>query len=168
MRTKAAFSFFGILAIGLVLLVNADAFFVITTLLILSVTSKSLKQLFIVNFASDETYERFISGARVMQTKRDVLLSRAIIFCLNALFILFFVYTFFIATSSVLKIMAIIITVAWSYDVLKTIGNIVAPKDPDSSWSWRDSLSEIFMWLHNITSIVFTVILFTVKFPIFA
>lgn len=158
----------GLMGTVAALLINPDAFFVITMLLIIMVSSKSLKQLFILNFASDAAYEKYISEARPPSTKKELFLSRTVIFCLNALFVLFFVYAFLTTTSILIKIISAVITATWSYDILKTLANILSPKSSDSNWTWKDNLAETYMWLQNIASIVFTVVLFAARFPIFS
>ena len=170
MRTKPAFTLFCLSSPIAALLINSDAFFIIMTLLILAVSSKSLKQLFILNFASDKAYEKYITKTtKAPCSNKELLLSRAIIFSLNALVVLFFIYTFFITKNIMLRITAASITAIWMFDIFKTIGSIYSAKtSEESAWNWRDNLTEAFMWLQNISSIIFIVILLALKLPAFA
>ena len=154
-----------VFAPAVVAFVNVDAFFVLTSILILLISSKSLKQLIVANFGSDAMFERmqqenYLKSNNSGSKKLDL----TIVFLLNFLFIIFFVYTYFISGNVFLKIAAIIVSANWVFDLIRTINNSIAFVNPEREWTVRDTLAEVFMWIHNVSTIAFVIIAFGVKF----
>ena len=113
---------------------------------------KSLYTLAVINFASDEGYERFCSS---QSGKRPIFWGQAVI-NFSYVAIIFAFYTIFSELPyGTLKVFPLILAVLWSFDFLKSIL-------PLKSGAYADIVLEALMWIQSIGTVVFTVIYFLI------
>lgn len=121
-------------------------------------------QLYILNFGSDAAFEAMELRALRRQTnEKDRLLNRMMVFLLNLLFIIFFVFTYFAIDNVFLRIAAGITAANWIYDMARTFIPHKAAVN-NEEWTIKDTLAEIFLWFHNILTIAVVAVAFAVKF----
>ena len=145
--------------------VSLDSFFILTSILVVLISAKSLRQLCIVNFGSEEAFAQLEQQnyQRFTPCEKTVKANRMMIFLLNLLFVIFFLYTFFVSDIVFLRIASGLAVTNWIYDMMRTF---MRSQDVDESdeWTFKDTLSEFFLWFHNILTIVVVVAVFAVKF----
>jgi len=146
-------------------LISLESFFVLTSILVLFTSGKSLRQLFILNFRSDEAFAELEQQAFRIQAvdKHTLKVNRMLVFFLNLLLIIFFVYIFLISESIFLRLASGLVATNWIYDMLRTFTRS-NEADDNEEWTLKDTLAEIFLWSHNILTITVVAIAFSVKF----
>jgi|GEM_PF-2756064 len=146
--------------------ISLDSLFVLMSILILLISGKSLRQLYILNFGSDAAFEAMELRALRRQTnEKDRQLNRMMVFLLNLLFIIFFVFTYFAVDNVFLRIAAGITVANWIYDMARSfIPHKATANTNNEEWTFKDTLAEIFMWFHNVLTIAVVAVAFAVKF----
>jgi len=148
-------------------LISVESFFVLTSILVLFTSGQSLRQLFVLNFCSDDAFAEIQQQAYHVQTidENSRKTNRMLVFLLNLLLVIFFIYISFSSHHILLTILAGLVAANWIYDMLKTFTRS-AEIDESKEWTFKDTLSEIFLWIHNILTIAVVTITFAVKFII--
>ena len=168
MLIRSRFSLFMLMVVlpVTIALINIESFFVLTSILILFISGKSLRQLFILNFGSDSAFEALEQQhqQRQMLDEKSRKLNRMMVFLLNLLFIIFFVYIFFISDNIVLRSAAIIAAASWVFDMLRTFAPKKQMIDSNEGWTFKDTLAEVFLWFHNLSTIAVVAVVFAVNF----
>lgn len=148
-----------------VILINPTAFFVLMSLITLAVTGSSLKKLAILNFAPDFYIERCgLPQSQVVMSRKEAALKHTMIFGLHLLLLVFFAYTFLATELIWLKAAAVIVSLCWIIDMVRTKINAVRGGIAEGDWTWKDSVAEFFIWFQNIASILLVIAAFAVKF----
>ncbi len=148
-----------------VILINPTAFFVLMSLITLVVTGSSLKKLAVLNFASDAYVDRCgFMQPQAPVTHKESVLKQAMICGLHLLMLVFFAYTFTATDSVWLKTAAVVVSLCWIVDMIRTGTNFVRGGISESDWTWRDSVAEGFIWFQNISSIGLVIAAFAVMF----
>ena len=166
MVIRSKFSLFMfMLAPVIIAIINIESFFVLTSILILFTSGKSLKRLYIVNFGSDAAFDALEQKyhQRKSLDEQTRQLNRTMIFLLNLLFIIFFVYTYFVGDSVLLRVASLVTVANWIYDMLRTFVPQAKMSD-NSEWTFKDTLAEFFLWFHSILTVLVVVAVFAIKF----
>jgi len=144
-------------------LICFDSFFVLMAVLIFLTVGKSLRYLIVANFGSDKAFEKL---ERQIQERNAIgeprVVNRGMIIALNLLFIGFFIYTYFNSYSLILQALGGVTAISWIYDFLRTFASRQV-KD-SGEWSYKDTLSEIFLWFHNISTIAVVALIVVMRF----
>lgn len=149
----------------MLVLISIDSFFVLMSILILLISGKSLRQLYVLNFGSDAAFEAMeLRASRRQMNEKDRQLNRMMVFLLNLLFIIFFAYTYFAIDNVFIRIAAGITAANWIYDMARTFIPHKVAVDNNEEWTIKDTLAEIFLWFHNILTIAVVAVTFAVKF----
>ena len=169
MATKSRFLLFILMVIlpAAIAWVSVDSFFIITSILMILLCGKSLRQLCILNFGSDEAFAELERQSYQNQAPDEMSrkANKTLVLLLNILFIIFFVYISFISDNIILRFAAGFACANWIYDMLRNI----SPKtnteiSNNESWTIKDTLAEFFLWFHNILTIAVVGFAFAVKF----
>ena len=162
----SAFMLMIVMPMAIALICN-ESFFVLTSILVVFVSAKSLKQLFALNFCSDEAFSELEQQSYRLQVADENArkLNRTIVFLLNLLLIIFFVYICVVSNNIFLRLTSGLVAANWIYDMLRTF---TRDNDVDDSeeWTFKDTLAEIYLWSHNVLTIAVVVFAFIVKFII--
>ncbi len=145
--------------------IDLEAMFVLMSLLILTLCGRSLCDLVVANFATDEFAARYSESNSFAPTcKKDVKVTQAVIFGINILIILYYISALRCGLPPFAMIMGTAVSLGWLFDLGRTLIHYVTPPDIEAEWTLRDTLLEIFMWSHNILNVVFVLVLFTLRF----
>ena len=137
-----------------VVCINLKAFWIATAVLMVYFSVKSLKELIIVNFASDEFYEKYMSG-KGKASSTALVLTDAILVCgAYALIMIMLFISFFLVHSIIMKMFSLILLLIWAFDFHK----VFTKPSEDEDWSYKDTIKEIIMWAQSSLSIIFAVI----------
>jgi len=148
--------FFILLPVGVYTL-SSVAFDFFMCLAIIYVCIKSLRKLFIYNFASDEILDKYEASIKPL-TKDDILARRTINISATILFTVFFAGKYFCLTG-IIKYAALIAAALWLFDLIKIIHTYIAKPDFSEDYTVFDTVLEILMWIQNILSVVITLFL---------
>jgi len=111
-----------------------------------------LKQLVIVNFGSDKAFAKLEQKFQEQNACGESrVVNRAMIILLNLLFIGFFAYTYFNCCSLFLQAAVGVMGISWIYDFLRTFA--ARDEKDNGEWTYKDTLSEIFLWIHNLSTV---------------
>ena len=133
--------------------VDIRAFWVATSFIMLFFSLKSLINLCILNFASDEFYEKHSEKVCEYQSAFSVL-TDAILMCgAYALILIMLFISFFLFKSPMIKGISLILMIMWGYDFYK----VFSKPDEDEDWSIKDTIKEILIWGQGILSVIFTI-----------
>ncbi len=156
MTAKARLTVFAIAVLFpiFVVCVNLKAFWGATAVLMTFFSVGALKELFIVNFASDEFYDKHIKG-KTKEGSEGLILTDAILVCgAYALIMIMLFISSFMLKNHVMKGLSLILLALWALDFHK-----VFSKPPyDEEWSYKDAIKEVVMWAQSSLSIVFAVV----------
>ncbi len=134
--------------------VNIKAFWGMVALLMVFFSVKALKELLIVNFASDAFYEKHINKKEQIGSQA-LLLTDAILVCgAYALIMIMLFMSSFMLQNHIMKLFSFLLLALWGFDFHK----IFAKPGEDEEWSYKDTLKEIVMWAQSSLSILFAVI----------
>ena len=156
MAAKARLTIFAVAVMAPIFIacINLKAFWVATALLMVYFSVKSLKELIIANFASDEFYYRYMSG-KVQSESEAFILTDAILVCgAYALIITMLFMSIFMFEPIFIRAGAVGLLSLWLFDFHKVFSK---PSD-DEEWSIADTVREIIMWTQSIGSVVFTAV----------
>lgn len=149
----------------LIAAIDMDAMFILTSLLILTVCGKSLCDLAVANFASEEFAIQYSAANTLAPTcKKDVQVTQAAVFGINVLIILHCLGSLRGSLPPFAAIMGVVAVSGWLFDLGRTLIHHVSPPDIEAEWTIRDTLLEIFIWSHNILNIVFVFVTLAIKF----
>ncbi|MGE4283281.1 MAG: hypothetical protein AB7G87_06115 [Clostridia bacterium] len=156
---------------AMIIFCNIDAFFLIMSVIIILLSLGSIRTLIISSQAEideeeledeDEDEDGEESFAEVgealgIDARR---LNYGFIIAMNLVIIIYFLYTFFITDILLLKAVAIILIADWIYDLIGVIDNMLnIGKDDidgdDDEFTWKDRLYELYLWMHDIVTIIF-------------
>jgi len=168
MVIKSRFAAFMLMVIAplAIVLISIESFFVLTSILVIFTSGKSLRQLFMLNFRSDEAFFELEQNACRLESLDENArkINRMVVFLLNLLLIVFFIYIFVLSNNIFLRIAAGLVATNWIYDMLRTFTRADQTNDDNEEWTFKDTLAEIFLWSHNISTIVVVAIAFVVMF----
>ena len=146
---------------------NTGAFFVIMSFVLAIVAIVNLKKLLEQENVSPEAsnYEEDlddelndISELLGMNVRK---VSYGFMICMDVMVIIYFIYALMLAQSFLIQTIAIILIADWTYDIITIIDNIINGEKPeDEEMTWKDRVYEFYLWLHNLATIVFIVIVF--------
>lgn len=149
----------------LISLIDIEAMFVLMSLLILTISGRSLCNLIVVNFASDEFAARYMARNTASPVcAKDVRVTQTAVFGINILIILYCLSMLQTQPPVFAAVMAIAAALGWLFDLGRTLVHFVNPPDFEAEWTIRDALLEIFMWFNNILSIALVFVMFAIKF----
>ena len=165
LKSRLAVFMFMVITPLAIALISLESFFVLTSILVIFTSGKSLRQLFILNFCSDEAFWELEQQVYRVQTTDENTrkVNRMVVFLLNILLVIFFVYICFATYNIFLRFASGLVAANWIYDMLRTFtrSNNV---DDSEGWTLKDTLAEIFLWSHNILAIAVVTVAFAVKF----
>lgn len=156
---------------------NADAFFIIMSLILLFMSIGSLNTLMIPQ--ADAYNEEELESEEVEDVLAEIgetigintrKLGYGFIIALDLMIIIYFLYSFLILDVLLLKAIAIVLIADWIYDIVGVIDNMLNNSDysnkeqQDNTCTWKDRLYELYLWGHNITTIGFIIVTFFLKF----
>ncbi len=156
MAVKERLAVLAIAVIAPIFMVCVDirAFWVATSIIMLYFSIKSLKNLCIMNFASDAFYEKHAEKVCEYGSVFTVL-TDAILMCgAYALIMIMLFISFFMFESPLMRGFTALLMGVWAFDFYK----VFSKPDESEDWSIKDTVKEIIMWLQSIGSVVFTVI----------
>ncbi len=159
-RTRSAFGLFVLAVICLFSYCGFIFFEAVVSLCVLYVCSKSLYSLFMYNFASDEALFKYEQRLQLKSgvLSGDIFLIRFKNIFLYTLFIIYFWGAITFAPNRTLKVVSMVLIALWTFDLVKTVwGYFVKPKD--DVFRISDAVFEIVMWIQNILSEIFAVII---------
>lgn len=134
--------------------INIKAFWLGAALLMVFFSAEALTELFILNFASDDFYEKHMSRKN-KPSNTALMLTDAILICgAYALIMIMLFMSFFILESGIMKVFSLILLALWGFDLSK----VLIKPSVDEEWSVKDTVREAIMWLQCVLSIVFAVI----------
>ncbi len=149
----------------IITIIDVNAMFILTSLLILTVCGRSLCSLVVANFASEEYALRYNEQNTFVPTcAKDAKVTQAAIFGINILIILYCIKSIQYQPPIFAIIMAAAVALGWIFDLGRTLVHFVCPPDLDADWTIRDSLLEVFLWVHNILSIALVFVMFAVRY----
>lgn len=149
----------------LITLIDANAMFILMSLLILTVCGRSLCNLVVANFASEEYALHYSEqNTFVPSCAKDAKVTQAAVFGINILIILYCIKSIQCQPPVFAIIMAAVVALGWIFDLGRTLIHFVCPPDLDADWTIRDSLLEVFLWVHNILSIALVLVMFVVRY----
>ena len=130
------------------------AFWIATSLIMLYFSVKSLKNLFVLNFASDAYYEKH--GEKVCEYQSAfAVLTDAILMCgAYALIVIMLFISLFMFKAPTMRGFSALLMVTWAFDFYK----VFSKPDESEEWSIKDTVKEIVMWIQGVGSVVFAVV----------
>ncbi len=156
MTAKARLTVFAVAVLFplFIVCINIKAFWLATAFLMVGFSIGALKELLIVNFASDAFYEKHIAPKSKSDSVALILTDIILICGAYGLILIMLFMSSFILQSYAMKIFALVLLALWAFDFHK-----VFYKEPEAGeWSYKDTLKEIVMWLQSSLSIVFVMI----------
>ena len=157
MLIRSRLALFIVIAIlpAIIALVSINSFFVLTSILVVLICGKSLVKLCIANFGSNKALREMDRRFSEHRTPTEYMRKthRMAVFLLNLLFIFFFIYVCYDCTHTALKIVAALVVANWIYDMLRTFKPQPETEEERKTWTVSNTLSEIFVWVHNILTI---------------
>lgn len=156
MAAKARLTVFAVAVLVPIFMVcvNLKAFWVATAFMMLYFSVKSLKNLIIVNFASDSFYEKHISEGSEFASAFAVLTDAILVCGAYALIMIMLFISFFMLGNPVMKVFSVCLLGLWAFDFHK----VFSKPAEDEEWTSADTLKEAVMWLQSVGSIVFALV----------
>ncbi len=156
MAAKARLTVFAVAVLFPIFIVciNLKAFWTATAILMTFFSAAALKELVIVNFASDAFYEKHMNG-KIQNGTPGLILTDAILVCgAYALIIIMLFISSFMLKNHIMKGFSLLLLGLWAVDFHK----VFAKPQADEQWTYKDTLKEIVMWAQSSLSIIFAVI----------
>ena len=156
MAVKERLAVFAVAVIAPIFMVCFDirAFWIATSLIMVYFSVKSLKNLLILNFASDAFYERHTEKVYEYKSAFAVL-TDAILMCgAYALIMIMLFISFFMFENPLMRGFSVLLMGVWAFDFYK----VFSKPDESEEWSIKDTVKEIVMWIQGVGSVIFTVV----------
>ncbi len=118
----------------------------------------------------DDEYEDLDDELATVSEELGINISKlgyGLIIAINALVIIYFSYTYFLADILLIKAIAIILIANWVYDIIITVDNIINNNKKNKEEDipvWKYLISELYTLIHNLATIVYIVIIFYLKY----
>ncbi|MBE7011835.1 MAG: hypothetical protein E7415_04095 [Ruminococcaceae bacterium] len=134
--------------------ISLKAFWISTAVIMMFFSMRSLKDLIIVNFASDSYFEKY-QCRQIEHTSVFAVLTDAILVCgAYALIMIMLFISFFLFESTIIKGFVGILLAVWAFDFHK----IFSKPDESDEWTVADTIKEVIMWTQGIGSIIFIIV----------
>lgn len=151
---------------------NADAFFIIMSIILIFAAIGNLRSLTSVDDMEqeeveyDEVDEELTDLGEVLgiNTRR---LGYGFIVAMDLMVITYFIYALLTIHPFVFRAIAVVLIADWVYDIITIIDNMINPgiqETGEDRGTWKDRLYELYLWLHNIATIGFIIIVFGQKY----
>ena len=133
--------------------INLKAFWTSTAMIMLFFAVRSLKDLIIVNFASESFFEKY-ECRQIEYNSVFAVLTDAILVCgAYALIMIMLFISFFLIENPLMKGFSALLLMLWAFDFYK----VFAKPDENEEWTIVDTMKEALMWCQSIGSIAFTI-----------
>ena len=140
------------------LFINRNIFIAVTSVLTVYICLKSLFCLYLYNFSSDETLEKYEKNIYLPKSREEILISRFKNIMLGTIIALFFGSLAFTSNINFVKFPSVFLCILWAFDMIKALLSYYDNRK-DTDWTVVDSILETLMWIQNISSI-FVIFLF--------
>ena len=160
---------------AMIICYDAEAFFVIMSLILVFISIGNLNRLTAPAQEQQEDIEE-IEMEDADQEFSDIgeilgvnirRLGYGFMIAMNLMVILYFIYALVYVDVFIIRAIAVILIADWMYDIITIIDNMLngkARKKNQNENRWKNRLQDLYLWFHNISTIGFIISIFVLKY----